>query len=109
MPAPSRFIEAYYKTISEDIQQLHKYYATEAAFSHTENPNDEAVAVTGVDNIQQYVSKLDLPLGPGAVDLASGSVDVQSAGADGIMIAASGRMLLHGHSYPFSQSFLLVR
>ena len=116
-PFPSlqsqRFVEQYYKKLSETPDQLFGYYVEESTFSHTEDPNAESVAVSGLENIKQQICKLNLPSGLGKchVDIASGSVDAQSAAPDGsqIMIVVIGRLALNARSYPFSQSFLLVR
>lgn len=107
-----RFIEQYYKKVSDDPAELHKFYVEDSSFSHTENPQDLAATVSGLENIQNMVRSLDLPVGPGkcSVDLTSGSVDVQSAGADDsqILISVTGRLVLSPSSYPFCQTFLLV-
>ena len=111
-PKNSRFIEQYYKKVSDDPAELHKFYVEDSSFSHTENPQDLASTVSGLENIQNMVRSLDLPVGPGkcSVDLTSGSVDVQSAGADDsqILISVTGRLVLNPSSYPFCQTFLLV-
>ena len=98
--------------VSENPAELHKFYVEESSFSHTENPQDPSVTVTGLENIQKLIRSLDLPVGSGkcSVDLTTGSVDVQSAGAEDsqILISVTGRLVLNPSSYPFCQTFLLV-